>query len=71
TVQKLNDLGYEILYPPYSPDFFVDSINKLKVYQQRPTTPENIANRIINACASISPDTIESVSLPTDFTLNT
>ncbi|KOC70400.1 hypothetical protein WH47_02903 [Habropoda laboriosa] len=43
-------------------DFFPWVKLKGEVYQQRPTTPENMANGIINACTSIPPETIERAS---------
>jgi hypothetical protein len=39
-----------------SPDFFLWGYLKDKVYQQVPTTKENMIERITNACAEIRPD---------------
>lgn len=44
-----------------SPDFFLWGYIKDTVYQQAPTTPENMRQRIINACASINEDILARV----------
>lgn len=59
-----------IAWPARSPDLtplglFLWGKLKGEVYQERPTTPENMVNSIINACASIPPETIERPSQAT------
>lgn len=39
-----------------SPDFFLWGYLKDKVYKEKPTTRENMMQRIIDACAAITPD---------------
>jgi len=62
-------------------DFFLWGILKNIIYQEMPTTPENMKQQIIAACATISPQMLRSVFLElndcsvalmqTDITSNT
>ncbi|EZA55737.1 hypothetical protein X777_04156 [Ooceraea biroi] len=42
-------------------DYFLRGTLKNIVYQERPTTPENMKQRIISACATISPEVLRNV----------
>lgn len=44
-------------------DFFLWGKLKEEIYQQQLTTPKNMMNRIINACAATLPETIECITI--------